>query len=72
VRLTTRLGEHAVNLTSVVGLVIEEVHDQERPRPHQVAFGCARVEGEIAFQPSRVELVGPFEDGCIKGGALAL
>jgi hypothetical protein len=72
VRLATRLGEHAVNLTSAVGLVIEEVHDQERPRPRQVALGCAGILGEVAFQPSRVEPVGPCEDGGIKGGALAL
>src|SRR5215204_4327638 len=46
------LGQHTVNLSPVMRLVVEEVHQEHRFRLGHIAFGRTRVPSEVAFDPS--------------------
>src|SRR5215475_14053113 len=72
VRLAAGLRQHAVHLAAMVGLVIEEVHDEHVLRLRHLAPGGERVPGEIAGEPFRLDAVGPGDDRAVDRGALAL
>ena len=61
-----------MNLTAVMGLVVEEMRDEEPDRPGQLPAGAAGEPGEITGQPVRIEAVGPGLDQLVERRAFAL
>src|SRR5437879_6319121 len=55
-----------------MGLVIEEMRDQDPGRPRDVLLRRAREPGQLALEPVRVERLRPAKDHLVEGLALAL
>ncbi len=72
VRFGSRLRQHAMHLTTVMGLVIEHVRHQEPLRFAQLGFCRARIPGQLVGEPSRVEAIGPIDNHRIERLAFAL
>src|SRR5829696_4662554 len=66
------LGQHTVNLSPVMRLVVEEVHQEHRFRLGHIAFGRTRVPSEVALDPSGVEPVCPLYDGGVERRPITL
>lgn len=65
------LSEQAMDQTAMMGLVIDEMHEQQRPRHAEVLFSCTRVPSGVALRSSGVKPAGPVNDRRVESGALA-
>src|SRR5712692_4472569 len=55
-----------------MGLVVEEMRDQDPGRPRDVLLRRAREPGQLALEPAGVERARPAQNHLIEGLALAL
>ncbi len=66
VRLEAELGDHAMDLAAVVGLMVEHMRDKDPFRAFDLHLRCARMPCQLTVEPVWVKRLGPSQNHLVE------